>query len=228
MRTRPSPLSLLLPRIDVAHHRLPAVCGIDVLVLHAHANFLRRVRPQQPLEQQMLHQHAHEDAAIAAVLLLWRVVHVDKPEPLLQQLFELGGGVAGLAIVAGGQRVVVEGDAVDDGDEEERPVRPAFGVRDVAAVVYGEEDVRCAGEVGEGALERARVLGVLEQEGHGGAEEDNLRFRVVFELFALEVSGCVSWVGADGGEAYSCQNAMACGCGLVLGLEGRVGGVHCL
>ena len=44
----------------------------------------------------------------------------------------------------------MEGDAVKDGDEEERPVRAAFGDGDVFAVVDGEEDVGCSFEVREG------------------------------------------------------------------------------
>lgn len=42
----------------------------------------------------------------------------------------------------------MEGDAVEDGDEEERPVGAAFGEVDVLAVVDGEEDVGGAAEVG--------------------------------------------------------------------------------
>lgn len=55
-----------------------------------------------------------------------------------------------LVVVRGDEGVVVEGHAVDDGDDEERPVRPAFGHHGVPRVVDGEEDVCCGGEVGEG------------------------------------------------------------------------------
>lgn len=54
----------------------------------------------------------------------------------------------------------MEGYAVDDADEEERPVGAAFGDLDVAAVVDGEEDVGCAGEVGEGFFEGEGVGGL--------------------------------------------------------------------
>lgn len=74
----------------------------------------------------------------------------------------------------------MEGYAVDDGDEEERPVGTAFCVFNICAVVYGEKYMGCVGELGEGAFEGSWVLGVLEEKGHGGAEEDDLRFRVVF------------------------------------------------
>jgi hypothetical protein len=62
---------------------------------------------------------------------------VDEPQSSTQQLFELVACVARLAVVGGGQRVVVERDAVDDADEQERPVRAALGVLDVVRVVYG-------------------------------------------------------------------------------------------
>lgn len=76
--------------------------------------------------------------------------------------------------VGGVQAVVMEGDAVDDRDEEERPVRAPFGEGGVSAVVDGEEDVCCAAEIGEGGAKGGRVGGLHEHEGHAGAEEDNV------------------------------------------------------
>lgn len=62
--------------------------------------------------------------------------------------------------------VVVESDAVDDGDEEKRPVGAAFGDGGVTAVVEGEEYVGGFGEVGEGFAEGERVGCLSEHEGH--------------------------------------------------------------
>jgi len=62
------------------------------------------------------------------------------------------GDLVGFLTVGGGEAVVVEGDAVDDGDEEEGPVRAGLGGVGVGAVVDGEEDVGYLTEVGEGAL----------------------------------------------------------------------------
>jgi len=47
----------------------------------------------------------------------------------------------------------VEGYAVEDRDEEERPVRAAFGDGDVARIVDREEDMCGACEVWEGGFE---------------------------------------------------------------------------
>jgi hypothetical protein len=46
----------------------------------------------------------------------------------------------------------VERNPVDDRDEEERPMRAAFGTLRFVAVVDREEDVRRFGEVGERGL----------------------------------------------------------------------------
>lgn len=124
----------------------------------------------------------------------------------------------------------MEGDAVEETDEQERPVGAAFGEFDVGAVVDGEEDVRGVGEVWEGVFEGGGVGGLHEHEGHGGAEEDDVGVGVLGEGFALEVSvekvgGEISMCGGgelggfrpiarcwDGGWAatYSSQKAMLC------------------
>lgn len=54
----------------------------------------------------------------------------------------------------------MEGDVVDEADEEEGPVGAAFGVGGVVAVVDGEEDVGCVGEVREGVFEGGGVGGL--------------------------------------------------------------------
>lgn len=96
----------------------------------------------------------------------------------------------------------MEGDAVEETDEQERPVGAAFGEFDVGAVVDGEEDVRGVGEVWEGVFEGGGVGGLHEHEGHGGAEEDDVGVGVLGEGFALEVSvekvgGKISMCGGE-------------------------------
>lgn len=83
----------------------------------------------------------------------------------------------------------MESDAVDNGNKEERPVGATLGDGGVAAVVEGKEDVRCLGKVRQGFAEGDGVGGLGEHEGHGWAEEDDVRVRVLGEVFALEVSG---------------------------------------
>lgn len=105
----------------------------------------------------MPHQHAHKDAAIAGILLLGRVVEVDEADGLAGQLGDFEGGKRSFLVVGGVHGVVVEGEAVEEADEEEGPVGAAFGELDVGAVVDGEEDVGCGGEVGEGVFEGGGV-----------------------------------------------------------------------
>ena len=59
--------------------------------------------------------------------------------------------------------------AVDYGYEQERPVRAAFSDGDVARIVYGQENVGCACEIGEGFFQRQGVGGLHQHECHGGA-----------------------------------------------------------
>ena len=63
-------------------------------------------------------------------------------------------------VVGGAEGVVVEGEAVEEADEEEGPVGAAFGEVGVGAVVDGEEDVGCRCEVGEGVFEGGGVGGL--------------------------------------------------------------------
>lgn len=94
--------------------------------------------------------------------------------------------MGGLEVIVA-EGVVVEGDAVDLGDEQEGPVRAALGFGDRGGVVDGKEDVGCAREVWECGFERERVGGLEEHEGHGGAEEDDVCAWEPGQLFALEV-----------------------------------------
>ena len=81
----------------------------------------------------------------------------------------------------------MEGDAVDDRDEEERPVRAAFRNGRVAAIVNGEEYMGCSCEIGEGVFESEGVRGLGEHEGHAGTEENDVGVFVLFQVFSFEV-----------------------------------------
>ena len=91
-----------------------------------------------------------------------------------------GIGFPDIALV---QRVVVESNAIDYGDQEEGPVGATFGLRDVAAVVYREKNVRGAGEVWKDFAEGPWVWGLEDHEGHAWAEEDNVGGFVLREEF---------------------------------------------
>ena len=79
--------------------------------------------------------------------------------------------------------------AVDDADQEQRPVRTTLGEIRIVAVVDGEEDVCCTGEIWQGFFERERIGRLHEHEGHGWAEENNVGVFVLVEVLAFEVSG---------------------------------------
>jgi len=139
----------------------------------------------------MPHVQAHEHATVARVVLLRRVLQVDEAEGLVDQAAEFLGRVVCFGLVAGWEAVVVEGDAVDDADEEEGPVRAAFCGGDALVVVDGEEDVCDVCEVREGVFDCSRVGCLHEHEGHGWSEENDVAVFVVGEIFAFEVSRSV-------------------------------------
>ena len=135
----------------------------------------------------MPHRQAYKDSTVTAIILQRGIIQLHEAERAVEEPAYFLGDDRGFALVAGGEGVVVEGDAVDDGDEEEGPVGAAFGFDDGAAVVDWEEDVGCFGEVGEGFEECARVRGLEEHKGHAGAEEDDVGGFVFGEEFAFEV-----------------------------------------
>ena len=95
----------------------------------------------------------------------------------------------------------MEGDAVDDADEQEGPVGAGFGLGRGGVVVYGEEDVRCASEVAEGGSDGCGVGSEFEELRHGGPEEDDVGIRVVHEDFTFEVSEIISQsMGLEGNQ----------------------------
>lgn len=68
----------------------------------------------------------------------------------------------------------MERDVVDNGNEEQRPMGAALGLRDIATVVYRQEDVGSLGEVGKGFAKGARVGSLKNHEGHAGTEQDDI------------------------------------------------------
>lgn len=102
----------------------------------------------------MLHNQTHKNTTITPILLLRRVIQTDKPHALAKEAAKLVRYYRGIIAVLVAEGVVVEGHAIDDRDEEQRPVRAAFGNFDVVTVVDWEEDVCYLGEVGEGLLDR--------------------------------------------------------------------------
>lgn len=175
----------------------------------------------------MPHLYTHIYPTIATILLLRAIVQIRKSQRLAQQLPDLLRRQRGLLFVHRVQRVVVEGDTIDDTNEEERPVRTAFGHFDVAAVVDGEEDVGGFCKVWEGVFDGQGVGRLHEHEGHGRPEEDDVRVDIFGEDFTLEVSGnhqaWMHWLRGRAGDvgevtvvnerwgvAYSSQNAMLC------------------
>lgn len=66
----------------------------------------------------MTHQNAHKHTAIARILLLGRVLQIEKPEWSPEELTKFMAGYLRLGLIGWIQRVIVEGNAVDDADEE--------------------------------------------------------------------------------------------------------------
>ncbi len=85
------------------------------------------------------------------------------------------------------ETVVVESNPIDDADKEQRPVGAAFSLVGVAAIIDGEEDVRCFGEIGKCILEGQGVGGLNKHEGHAGTEEDDIAEAIVGEIVAFQV-----------------------------------------
>jgi hypothetical protein len=64
-----------------------------------------------------------------------------------------------------------------------------FCLRDVTAIIYREEDVRCFGEVRKGFAECAGIGCLEDHEGHARAEEDDVGVFVSGEEFVFKVPG---------------------------------------
>lgn len=81
----------------------------------------------------------------------------------------------------------MKGNAIDDGDEQEGPMRSTFCLGDVAAVVYREEDVGRVIEIWQDFLEGEGLGRLPKHVGHGWTQEDDGGFGVSAQLFALEI-----------------------------------------
>lgn len=89
--------------------------------------------------------------------------------------------------VGGRHGVVVECHAVENANEEQRPMCATFGFGHAHAIVDGEEDVCSLIERGQGRLEFQRLIRSQQHEGHAGAQKHNVGLGILFQLFALEV-----------------------------------------
>ncbi len=160
--------------------------------MHRHGHLLVGVGVEQPLDEEVPHDDADKYAAVVHVLLLRAVVQLEEADVEVQlqlvgeDLLKLPGAHLGFVPVRPVEAVVVEGDAVDHRDEEERPVRTALALRDVAVVVDRQEDVRHVLEVRERFDDRRQVLGAQQQERHARAEEADPRLRVLREDLSLK------------------------------------------
>lgn len=66
----------------------------------------------------MAHVHANEHTAITSSILLGRVSQVLPGERASEELAELCGDVSGLVVVSKDQRVIVECNSINDGDQQ--------------------------------------------------------------------------------------------------------------
>jgi len=162
--------------------------GVDDLVLHRHGHLLIGVGVEQALDQQVPHEDAHEHAAVVAVLLLRGVFHLRKLEREAQDLAQSVGALLRLEEVGAAERVVVEGHAVNDRDEKERPVGAPVGAPTVPCVVDGEEDVSHLAEVRQGTADALEIDGLHEQEGYAWAQEDDPGPGILWENLPFEPS----------------------------------------
>lgn len=135
----------------------------------------------------MSHIETNEYAAVAPILLDRGILQVDEADRSIEKRSELAGYRVCLPLVPRWERVVVESDPVDYGNEQKGPMCSALGFGDVSAVINREEDVSCAGEVGEGVAECTRIRGLEQQEGHAWTEEDDIGGFVSSEEFALKI-----------------------------------------
>lgn len=187
MHLRSPSFPLLPPRLNDSYHLFPPTRSIDLFPAHAHADLVLRMCSQKFRDEEVLHQKTDVYSTIHAVVLLRAVLQVDEAERFAQQLRHFVSDESGLVVVGAVKRIVVEGDAIDAGHEQERPMGSALGHGRVLAVVDGEEDVCGFLEIGQSTLERERIMGLLQHEAHGGAQEDDVGFGVMGQLLALEV-----------------------------------------
>ena len=103
-----------------------------------------------PLQQQMLHKQTNDNPTILPIHLLRHILHLAELKLFPEHLLHLARHDSRGLLVRVAHRIVVEGDAVDQRDEQKRPVATAVGDGGVGgAVGDGEEDVGCAFGDGE-------------------------------------------------------------------------------
>lgn len=137
MHLRSSSFPLLPPRLNDSYHLFPPTRSIDLFPAHAHADLVLCMCSQKFRDEEVLHQKADVHSTIHAVVLLRAVLQVDEAERFAQQLRHFVSDESGLVVVGAVERIVVEGDAIDAGHEQERPMRSALGHGRVLAVVDG-------------------------------------------------------------------------------------------
>jgi hypothetical protein len=176
--SRSPTFALLSKAFNDVQHLLATAIAIDHLASHAHGHLFACVSAEKTLDEQMAHEQAHKDAAVAAVFLLRRVLKVDEAQRALQHLSHLPGGQIRLGVVGAAKGIIVEGKVVALGNEQQRPVAAALGHADVSVVVDGHEDVRDLVEVGQGVADLAHIGLLHEEERHAGPQENDARLRV--------------------------------------------------
>ena len=77
-----------------------------------------RTGHEKSFQKQMAHVHADENATITSSILLGRVSQVLPGKRASEELAELCGDVSGLIVVSIYQRVIVECNSINDGDQQ--------------------------------------------------------------------------------------------------------------
>lgn len=186
--SRAATLSLLTQIFNNTEHLFPATIAIDHFSCHAHGNLFASISRQEALDKQVSHQKTDKDAAVAAVFLLGRVLQVDKTNGPLDNLTELARGQVRLGVVGPAERVVVEGDAVENRHQQQRPVAAALGHGNISIVVDGQENVGDLVKVWKRRSDVAHIRLLHEQKRHARAQQDDAglgesRKRLVLQIF---------------------------------------------
>lgn len=136
----------------------------------------------------MAHAETDEHAAVTAVLLHGRILKLNEAYLAAKQLAEFHRYRVRLPPISRGERVVVECDSVDDGNEEQRPVSATLGLVGIVAVIYREKDMCCPAEVRQRLTESAGVGCLENHKRHAGAEKHDVRGFILGQKLPLEVS----------------------------------------
>lgn len=88
---RSTTLTFLPESLDYLGHFFAAGAGVDFASTKTHADFFVGAGHEEPLQEEMAHVHADEDAAVAAAVLLGRVVQMQESDWHVQQGSEFAG-----------------------------------------------------------------------------------------------------------------------------------------